>query len=302
MAKILCIGAAHFDIHMKCMKKFITGQSNPVKSLYSMGGVACNMALHLAHLDHQVAMKSLTGSDTTIAPQMQDHGVDTSMIDVVPDGISASYISALDKDGFVIMGLANMQLYNQMGASFVRRHCARALKYPHWVIDLNLPEEGVEAVKEVMTDDQKCYVSMASPAKAKRMFPILSRADALFGCAAEYSEALNQDIDSIEAAKATVRDMLDRGPKHVFLTMGKDGVVAGHGDTVKHWPALPVEVKNDAGGGDAFASGAIDGLINDLPLETVVGQGLVAATYAVSCPYTSQGYMSRAEMINYRAA
>ncbi|MFZ5270932.1 aminoimidazole riboside kinase [Enterobacter asburiae] len=56
----------------------------------------------------------------------------------------------------------------------------------------------------------------------------------------------------------------------VLVTQGKEGVIAWHDGTVKHYPATPVECVDTTGAGDAFVAGLLFGLAAGQDLTPVI--------------------------------
>ncbi len=70
--------------------------------------------------------------------------------------------------------------------------------------------------------------------------------------------------------QAGLNTLMQRCPARlVLVTQGKEGVIAWHEGTVKHYPATPVKCVDTTGAGDAFVAGLLYGL--------AVGQELVPA-------------------------
>lgn len=70
--------------------------------------------------------------------------------------------------------------------------------------------------------------------------------------------------------QAGLNTLMQRCPaRQVLVTQGKEGVIAWHEGTVKHYPATPVKCVDTTGAGDAFVSGLLYGL--------AAGQELVPA-------------------------
>jgi len=56
----------------------------------------------------------------------------------------------------------------------------------------------------------------------------------------------------------------------VLVTQGKEGVIAWHDGTVKHYPATPVQCVDTTGAGDAFVAGLLYGLAAGQDLTPVI--------------------------------
>jgi sugar/nucleoside kinase (ribokinase family) len=95
-------------------------------------------------------------------------------------------------------------------------------------------------------------------------------------------------------------EILKRGPKIAVVTNGKEGVYVAH--TVAHTnellfhPSLPAEVVNTLGAGDAFGSGFVGALLQDLSVEQALVQGLVQATAVISVLDAQSGLLSADEL------
>ena len=86
---------------------------------------------------------------------------------------------------------------------------------------------------------------------------------------------------------------LTRAP-HVVMTRGEAGAVALDGDTFLTQPAVPVQMVDRVGAGDAFAAGVLDGL-----LDGSLAEGLVRGTALAALVLSQYGdtlMTTRAEM------
>jgi sugar/nucleoside kinase (ribokinase family) len=95
-------------------------------------------------------------------------------------------------------------------------------------------------------------------------------------------------------------EILKRGPKIAVVTNGKEGVYVAH--TVTHnnellfHPSLPAEVVNTLGAGDAFGSGFVGALLQNLAVEQALIQGLVQATAVISVLDAQSGLLTTGEL------
>ena len=58
-------------------------------------------------------------------------------------------------------------------------------------------------------------------------------------------------------AKTAAKKLVSNGIQEVFVTMGADGVVYASGTETIHVPAVPAQVVNVMGAGDAFIAGIV---------------------------------------------
>jgi 2-dehydro-3-deoxygluconokinase len=119
-----------------------------------------------------------------------------------------------------------------------------------------------------------------SPQTARdKLLPLIAQADVLicknadarllFGCDADTPEAALRQLKALTRAQTVVS------------TFGEHGASMLHGDQFASQPALPVQMVDRIGSGDAFAAGIIDGVLDDAPLDGL-RRGVALAAIALS--------------------
>lgn len=74
-----------------------------------------------------------------------------------------------------------------------------------------------------------------------------------------------------EQVNAGLEALMQRCPARlVLVTQGKEGVIAWHEGSVKHYPATPVQCVDTTGAGDAFVAGLLYGLAAGQDLTPVI--------------------------------
>ncbi len=274
--KILCVGAAHFD-HIVFLKDKVTfGQSNPAKSSQVMGGVGYNMASYFRHQQFPTGLISSWGADfegRNIVSELEAIDIEHGASKVLSDISSSSYTAVHNPDGDLIMGIADIESYEHVYPEDVA-----ALKdyFAMWdaiVVDSNLPTETYEAIGKLIQSHQHFCGITVSPAKAHRFDLALPYFTSLF---------LNQqEAESLLRKKADVKDLaielVNKGIKDVFITMGKDGVVHASSAGISLFDAPDANVKNVTGAGDTFSAAVIAAMVSGKEMIEAVHQGLDAA-------------------------
>jgi ribokinase len=92
------------------------------------------------------------------------------------------------------------------------------------------------------------------------------------------------------------RRLLDLGPQHVVLTRGEKGVLWASRDGIRSVPALPVEVVDTVGAGDAFNAGFAVGLAEGKPVLEAIALGVTAASLSTRRRETIESYARRDEV------
>ena len=104
--------------------------------------------------------------------------------------------------------------------------------------------------------------------QADVLFCKSSDAAALFGCGGSATEQIAQ-LKKMTSAQT------------IYLTCGEAGALLSHAGTISSQRALPVTIIDRVGSGDAFAAGALDGILDGDPHEGL-RRGIALAAIALS--------------------
>ena len=273
--KIACIGGAHIDRHGLLKSPLVPATSNPGNVTTSFGGVARNVAENLARLGREVSMVSRIGDDEAgraVVAHLQSLGVDTSMI-AVASSPTASYTAILEPDGELLLGLADMDLYDEITPAVLDSGHLR--EHGLWFADTNLPAQTLSWLVE----QGMVAVDAISLPKARKLRGLLPRIEILFGTVAQASEItqLGAFLNATEAARALHR----LGARAGVVTAGAAGIAVWTGGDVRQLPVLPAEPKDVTGAGDALIAGTLFGLTGGRTLVEAAPLGLAAAAITV---------------------
>ena len=104
-------------------------------------------------------------------------------------------------------------------------------------------------------------------------------------------------VDPTEAIQAALTHLRQAGSAaHLSVTGGKLGSWCWDGMELHHVPAVPAQVVNTAGAGDAHLAGVIVGLVVGLSLPVAQQLGSLIASRKVSCPHTLDKSLDRAAL------
>jgi pseudouridine kinase len=269
--RIACIGGAHLDRHAVLKAPFIPATSNPGNVTTSFGGVARNVAENLARLGREVAMVSLVGDDEAgraVVAHLQALRIETSALAVAPARATASYTAILQPDGELVMGLADMDLYEVLTPALLESTWPILRDCDVWFVDANLPAVTIAWLAQ-QADTRMLAADAVSVPKSARLVDVLARIGPLF---------LNR------AQRSALPDPLPA--RCGVVTAGPLGVAAWN------WPeridlrALPAHPRDVTGAGDALIAGTLFGLTGGLTLFDAVPLGLAAAAITVESPHT----------------
>ena len=172
---------------------------------------------------------------------------------------SAEYIAIFDDKNELVMGIASMDILDQITPSLIEESWS-SIRSSDWVIlDCNLPKETIEKILEIKENANfMVAVDTVSVSKAKRLPSNLSQIDILFTNKDEAISVLGLD-DNLKTYKLDeiTTQLRSTGAKGVVLTDGPNGHLVNIGNEAFTSPAISSNVKNVSGAGDAFVAGFI---------------------------------------------
>jgi pseudouridine kinase len=277
---VVCAGGAVADRKYHLVAEPVGGTSNPARGSSAPGGVARNVAENLARLGIGVRLVSRVGDDDlgrALKRRLADAGADVGHVTATRGFDTAEYVAVLDPEGELVIGVAAMDVFTAISASDLDRGIADGAD---WLfLDCNLHpavlEYGLAAGVSVAVD-------AVSTVKVTRLPGDLSGVDLLF-CNADEARAYLTDPSGagVSDTGAAAR-LLDAGAGAVVLTRGAAGLVVADAAGVREHAAVPADVVDVTGAGDALVAGTLAALLagHDLDEAAAAGARLAALTVA----------------------
>ncbi|HLK67310.1 MAG TPA: carbohydrate kinase family protein [Bryobacteraceae bacterium] len=277
---IACIGGAHIDRHGVLRGPLVLGSSNPGSVLVAAGGVARNVAENLARLGERVMLVSRVGDDAAgvqVRESAAACGIDTSLVTVSCVQPTASYTAILENNGELVLGLADMDIYEELSPAALEPFLMQLRDCSYWFVDANLPGTTIDWLLS-SAGEIPVAVDAISVAKAPRLTPMLGRVSLLFANMAQTRAMSGR-------AEAPVPEALQElGARAGVVTAGPAGIVVWQGQTVDRLPALPARVRDVTGAGDALVAGTLFGIAKGESLLDACRLGLAAAAITIESP------------------
>jgi adenosine kinase len=259
------------------------------------GGIAPNIAYTLALLGERPHIMATVGEDfAEYRAWLDDNGVDTSRIKVIPGTVTASFFCNTDR--------ANNQI-----ASFYpgAMGCSAELSFKDWegqqpdlvVISPSDPE----AMKQHVAECRQLGISyFYDPSQqivrltAEELWAGIEGAEALF--VNDYESGL------VEKMTSQTPQQLLHSLQFVVVTRGSHGATVYTRQGEYDIPVVPPEhIVDPTGVGDAFRGGFLTGYSHSLNLETCGQMGALAAAYCLECEGTQAHCYTLAEfMVRFR--
>lgn len=296
MKKILVLGGAHIDRRGMIETETAPGASNPGSWMEEAGGGGFNAARNLSRLGFQVRIIAPRGGDVTgeaVAEAARQAGVEDTPFTFL-DRRTPSYTAIMERDGNLVIALADMDLYKLFTPRRLKIRAVREAITSSDILlcDANLPEDTLTALGLVARACGKPLAAIAiSPAKAVKLKAALGDIDILFMNEAE-ARALTGET------AADVRDWPDilrkAGLSGGVVTRGASEVVAFSGtEKALLHPPLIREVRDVTGAGDAMASGYLAAIAEGETIAEALRQGAAAAAITVQSPFATSQDLSK---------
>src|SRR5262245_27574176 len=175
--KLLAVGGAHVDRRGQVSGIFVPGASNPGTMKEDVGGGVFNALRNAVQRSVDASLMSLRGADSAgenVARAISEAKV-RDLSAVFLDRATPSYTALIDRDGEVLAGLADMQLYELAFAKQLRRSKAReeVAAADAILTDANLPADALGRLAGLAAG-KPLFAIAISPAKAVRLSGVLN--------------------------------------------------------------------------------------------------------------------------------
>ncbi len=258
------------------------GASNPGTITVLPGGVGLNVATILARLGVEAQIAARIGADNdgeAVIAAAHEAGVGTTLVGVSPTAATAGYLASLDEKGDLIVGIADMAVFDEMTPAVVAPLIANPRAGEAWVIDANLPSETIGfLVGEANAACRPIMALTVSPKKAVRLLPYRERLTVLFTNRREGAALLGRaPHDPDLAAMDLARELASPLAGNVIVSDGGAPIAVTSGGKERTFATLKADIHSVNGAGDALAAGVIYGLGHGRSLFEAAIEGLAAA-------------------------
>lgn len=280
--KLLVVGAAIVDLVARPLAEPAQDSSNDADIRLGAGGAGRNVAENLRRLGCEVTLVADGAADALGQFLRADCAALGLDFRPVPSGKTGLYLAALHPDGRLDRGYCQTAT-EQLTAAEVLQKLPDLGEFAGAVLDANLNEQCLSELAGHFRRAGLPYaLETAAHERCRRVLPALQgcglikpdrrEAEALTGL------ACHTPADALACARALNR----LGVATAIVSLGPQGFCASSGDFAGHLPALPTEVVDVTGAGDALFAAAWIGLLRGLPLPSVLEAGRRAASLAVA--------------------
>ena len=247
-------GGCHLDRHLYLQGEAVPGRTNPASQRIGIGGVAANIARHLAARGGQAHFTGVQPADeiSALGTRLRAAGVDPNLIPL--EGEVPGYTAIVAADGELVVGAASMALYDEVTPDMVLKGI---IGDGPLVIDANFPESVLQAICQAQPQTRPVFAAATSVAKVGRLAGCLARLDAL---------VLNRSEAAVLAGEAQVAGMACalaarlRPGGAVLVSDGGNQAALARGDDCVTASPPPLDLVRANGAGDAMAAALFWGL------------------------------------------
>lgn len=297
--EIVAIGGAHIDRRGRLFGDTKPGASNPGHWFEEAGGGVFNAACNLSRLGRAVRLIAPRGGDAAgqiVAEAAARAGLDDQPV-IFLDRATPSYTAIMERDGNLVIALADMALYDAFSA---RRIKARSLRDSlaeagHVLTDANLRADTLSALANACHAAGLGISAIAiSPAKVVKFEAALPFLTHLFMNGAEAEAIAGRRAEQPEEWPDLLRA---KGLKGGSVTSGSGPTIAFDEKGIALIEPAPIaEIADVTGAGDAFAAGFLNARLSGASLAEALRYGTASAAITLKSPHATDENLSQEKL------
>ncbi|HBS91414.1 MAG TPA: kinase [Erysipelotrichaceae bacterium] len=277
---VLVIGGSNIDIQGFPSQSLRLHDSNVGEVKISLGGVGRNIAENCARLGIKTRLLSAIGDDVygqKMLSHAQSIGLIMSDTVVLAQQATSTYLSILDESRDLHVAINHMDAIEQVTVSMLKSKKSLIEHAVLVVLDTNLSQDVLDYLLSNYASTT-FFVDTVSVTKAVKVKNHVTRIHTI------KPNLLEADVLRDEEGKI--------GAYRTFISKGSQGVSVTVDDQLVDYPAIPTQVINATGAGDAFMAGLVYGYVKELTLDETVKTAMAAAMLTLSHPDTIHSELS----------
>lgn len=287
-ARVVTVGGANVDVKARTLAPAVPGTSNPGVTTQAAGGVARNVAENLARLGVRAHLIAAVGRDAPgdwLLGETEAAGVDVRGV-LRLDGPTGTYTAVLDPQGELVIAVAAMEAVDALTPGVLNRQRG-LLSGAAWVVaDGNL---SADTLAHLLALCAGAGVPVAfepvSVPKAARLLPALEAglaAQLVTPNVPELAALVGRAVaDTPEAIREAANELHARGVGTVWVRRGVRGSLLSGQGGVTELAALPAQVSDVTGAGDAMLAAYLAALLTGESPAGAARHGHAAAALTV---------------------
>ena len=289
---VVVIGGANMDVKARSARSAVPATSNPGTGSMAAGGVGRNIAENLARLGtrtHLVASIGGDGLGDQVLAATSGAGVHVEHVRRSARA-TGTYTAVLDADGELVVAVSDMAATDELAPEQVNDARDLVAAAALVVLDGNLSTETLGFALDLATaSGSRVVVEPVSVPKAAALAHLVSTDRPLYAVTPNRDElAALTDLPTRTARQVSnaAAALHDRGVELVWVRLGSRGSLLSTPDGSTELAAVPAEVADVTGAGDAMLGAFCHALLAGAEPAEAAAYGHAAAALTVASPHT----------------
>ena len=289
---VVVIGGANMDVKARSTRTAVPATSNPGTASMAAGGVGRNIAENLARLGTRTHLVAAIGSDglgDQVLAATSRAGVHVEHVRRSARA-TGTYTAVLDADGELVVAVSDMAATDELSPDQVDAARGLVAAASLVVLDGNLSTGSLAFALDLATAaGARVLLEPVSVPKAAALAHLVDAARPLFALTPNRDElAALTDLPTRtqRQVERAARALHARGVELVWVRLGSDGSLLSSADGTSALSAVPAEVVDVTGAGDAMLAAFCHALLTGADPVDAAGYGHAAAALTVASPHT----------------
>lgn len=287
MKKILVVGSANMDLVMGVKDIPVVGETALCHSFQKVpGGKGANQAYACARLGGDTVFLSALGGDDlgdALLENLRQAGVDTSAIRRTADaatGMAVVCVSQRGDNAILVVPGANQRC----DVEYLQQNRDLFLHSDIVLLQMEIPSESVFYAVRLARELGKTVILNPAPAPEGLPEDIYGALDLITPNETEFKQLTGCPTDQVEDILLYSRRILDKGTKHVLVTLGSRGALFIGPEGHRLFPAVKVTAVDTTAAGDTFNGALARKLADGCGYEQAIVFANHASALSVSRP------------------
>ena len=282
--RIVVVGSSNTDMVVKAERIPVPGETvTGGQFVMAAGGKGANQAVAAARLGAEVTFVAKLGQDTfgdQAVEGYQREGIVTDLILRDPENHTGVALIIVDEAGENLIAVAS-GANHALKPEDVQRAADRIRTADAVMLQLETPMETVELTAKLAAEAGVPVILDPAPA-APLADALLAQVAYLTPNESEAERLTGIRVEDEASARAAAKKLLDRGARHVIVTLGSKGAVVCTPDQATLVPGCQVDARDSTAAGDAFNGGLAAALARGLALEDAVREANLVGALSVT--------------------
>lgn len=291
---VCVVGTVFMDCKGFSYNKYYPDGRNLGDVNFVHGGVGRNVADNLARLELPVTLVSTVDENALgkeVIENLEQKKINTSYIKKASGDGMGMWLAIINDNGDLVGSISKMpdlQLLEKLIAEEGKNIIGQST---HVILELDLNEQLTRDVLSLCKNAGKpTYGIPGNLDIVKKTLDLLPELECFICNDFEAGQIIKCELESLEIPE--IEDILTRhffteelSAKYAVVTLGSRGSIFydSTNNLTGHQKAIPIDVIDTSGAGDAFFSGTVAALIKNLSLQEAVFHGSQVASWTISC-------------------